>query len=597
MNETRFQYVRNRNNQNAQDFSPTISVPGAFIGGGSGTGDVIDNADHYEFQNYTSMVLGKHIFKFGGRARDTREAVNTTTGFNGTYSFTSLDNYIATLQGVGTPYLATVTTGIPNVAINLFDVGLYAQDDWRLRRNMTLSVGLRFESQTSISDHADIAPRVGFAWGLGTTKSKSPKAVIRLGWGIFYDRFADNLVLQSERLNGINQQQFIEYNPPFCPNSPGLSCLDIPSDPCTLAAASDTCSRYQISSNLRAPYTMQTAVVFEKQLTKSANVSVTYLNSRGVHALLVNNINAPEPGTFPLGDPAAGVRPYGNVGDIFQYESNGAFKQNEVIVNSSLRVRSNISIFGFYTLNYANSNTAGPTSILSNPYNIDQDYGRAMFDIRHRLFMGGTMTLPFAMRFSPFLVASSGAPYNITAPTDLYGSTAFNSRPSFATNPADNPANVFVTPYGTLNAVPTPGETIIPVNFGDSPARVTFNARLSKTFGFGKRGEQSDGGGPGGGHDHGGGGGGGAGGSHGMAMSGGGGGGGGGSWWAGGVTNKKYNLTLTLNVRNIFNVVNLGNINGVLGSPFFGQANSLAGWPYSSGAANRRIALEASFSF
>jgi hypothetical protein len=603
INETRFQYLRDRNNQNSLVFSPQISVPDAFTDGGNIQGDIVDNSDRYEFQNYTSMVLGKHIFKFGGRLRDIREANNSTASFNGSYSFLSLENYIETLQGVpgAGPYLATVTTGIPAASINMFDAGLYAQDDWRLRRNMTLSLGLRFESQTDIHDHADFAPRVGFAWGLGTTKAKSPKAVIRLGWGMFYDRFANTQLLQAARLNGIVQQQFIEYNPAYCPNSPGLSCLNIPADPCANPATADNCSRYEISPNLRAPYTMQSAAVFEKALGRYANVSVTYLNSIGDHALLVNNINAPEPGTYPLGDPAVGTRPYGNVGDIFQYQSEGVFRQNEVIVNSSVRFKSGISVFGFYTLNYANSDTAGASTVISNPYNIGEDYGRAAFDVRHRIFMGGTMALPYAMRFSPFLVAQSGAPFNITLPTDLYGNAAFNSRPSFATNPGDNPADLYSTPYGLLNAAPTPGEKIIPINFGKSPARVTLNARFSKSFGFGKKFESGAGSGPnmGGGHDHGGGGGGGAGGSHGQAMSGGGG-GGGGAWQSamgGGVTNKKYNLTFTANIRNIFNVVNTGPVNGVLGSPFFGLPNSLAGWPYSSGDANRRVALEANFSF
>src|ERR1700719_1165789 len=86
VNETRFQYIRDGNNQNAQSPLPTIGVPGAFTTGGNSQGTIIDNQDHYELQNYTSMVLGAHFLKFGGRVRDIRDSGNSTSNFNGTYT-------------------------------------------------------------------------------------------------------------------------------------------------------------------------------------------------------------------------------------------------------------------------------------------------------------------------------------------------------------------------------------------------------------------------------------------------------------------------------------------------------------------------------
>ena len=113
-----------------------------------------------------------------------------------------------------------IVTGIPHASVNLIDLGLYGEDDWRARPNMTLSLGLRFETQNDIHDHADIAPRVGFAWGLG--HGKSPKTVLRAGFGIFYDRFMQTQVLQAERLNGINQQQFVVTSPASWTSSPTI---------------------------------------------------------------------------------------------------------------------------------------------------------------------------------------------------------------------------------------------------------------------------------------------------------------------------------------------------------------------------------------
>jgi hypothetical protein len=602
VNETRFQYIRDRNNQNAQSLLPTIGVPGAFITGGNSQGTIIDNQDHYELQNYTSMVLGAHFLKFGGRARDIRDSGNSTSNFNGTYTFTSLDgseltSYRSTLMGLpgGGPYQAKVTAGLPSVAVNVFDVGLYIQDDWRFRSNMTFSYGLRYETQNAIGDHGDVAPRIGFAWGLGGGgKNKSPKTVLRLGFGMFYDRFTSDLVMQAERVNGLNQAQLVITNPAYCPNSFGLTCLNLPPQPCASANSQpnpNACSKYKIDPNLRAPYIMQTGVSVERQVTKSANLTVTYLDSRGVHALLVSNINAPEPGTYPPGDPfnAAAIRPFGNVGNLFEYQSDGVFRQKQLIVNSNIRVGTKFSLFGFYMLNYANSDTAGPSTFSSNPYDLGQDYGRAAFDVRHRVFLGGTIALPHAFRLSPFLVAQSGPPFNITVPTDLNGTTVLNSRPSFASS-LSNPADVVVTQFGSFNTVPVPGEKIVPINYGAASPRFTLNVRLGKTFGFGRKPETAPtAGGPGGGPAGGRGGG-----EHGRGGPFGGGGGFGGM---GNATDRRYNLTFSVSARNVLNVVNLATPNGVLGSPFFGQSNALATGPFSSAGANRRIDLQVQFTF
>src|SRR5208337_4706507 len=95
----------------------------------------------------------------------------------------------------------------------------------KVRPTFTLSAGLRFETQNAIHDHADWAPRVGFAWGIGGGGKSAPKTVLRGGFGLFYDRFAQDLVLNTDRLNGVTQQQYIVTDPtytipPVVPTSP-----------------------------------------------------------------------------------------------------------------------------------------------------------------------------------------------------------------------------------------------------------------------------------------------------------------------------------------------------------------------------------------
>jgi hypothetical protein len=348
---------------------------------------------------------------------------------------------------------------------------------------------------------------------------------------------------------------------------------------------------YQINSQLHAPYIMQTAFSLERQVTKIANVTVSYLNARGVHQFLSLNVNAPPPGTpyssGPLPDPAAGP--------IYQYVSDGRFRQNQLIANFNIRAGAKLSLFGYYSLNYANSDASGASSFPSNQYDLAADYGRASFDIRHRVFMGGAIGLPRGFRLSPFMIFNSGSPYNVTVGQDLSNDSLFNDRPAFAPNLSGNCTSpTLVCHY----VIPPSAYTPIPINYLTGPNHFTLNLRLAKSFGFGpevggKTGAQSNGG-PSGGGGGGGGGprGGGGGGGFGRGPGGGGGFGGGGP-----ATTKRYSLTFSVNARNVLNKVNAATPVGVLSSPNFGQSIALAGGPFSSAAANRKIELQAMFSF
>jgi hypothetical protein len=602
VNQARFQYLHDSNTQTPQSLLSTISVLGAFTGGGNSMGNSVDTQDHYELQNYTSITMGKNFVRFGGRVRDLKEVNSSTQGFNGTFTFPSLSAFQTAEQSLqqctaargiiceaSGASLFSIVGGIARASVNLFDLGLYGEDDWRARPNMTVSLGLRFETQNDIHDHADFAPRVGVSWGLG--RGKTPKTVLRAGFGIFYDRFTQSYLLQAERLNGCNQQEVIVSSPDFFPNIPSLS---------TTAGCQPGSNIYQVDPNLRTPYTIQTGAGLERQLTKNATISFTYLNSHGVHQLMTRDINAPycPPGDSSCTPITTGVRPYvnfaniTNVGNVYQYESAGIFNQNQLIANFNMRMGTKLMLFGFYTLGYASGNTTSPMD----PYDVAEDYGRAAFDVRHRTFVGGNWNLPHGFAISPFIVANSGAPFNITLAEDLFGTSIFNSRPAFAGPGALDVQN---TRWGTFDiaAPPASGEKIIPPNHGTGPGQFTTNLRLSKTFGFGKKPEGTRGtggvGGPGGPGGMGGGRGG-PGGLGGRGLSGG---GGGGFFGPSTPVNARYSLTFSVNARNVFNSVNLAPPIGVIGSPLFGQSNALAGGFFSSPSANRRIDLQASFNF
>ena len=573
VNETRFEWERSSTGQNALNSAPAINVIGFFSSGGNPIG--ISNVDttHYELQNYTSLNRGNHFMRFGGRLRATTEQSNATSNFNGTFTFgATIDpatgQQISALQNFqnSKPTVFSISTGNPAISETFADAGLYAEDDWKLRQNMTLSYGLRFETQNGIHDHGDWAPRLGFAWGLGGKKNAAPKTVIRTGFGIFYDRISQNLILQAEQLNGINQLQFQVQNPTFFPNIPPLSALSL--QPSTT---------YTITPALRTPYTTEAAGSVEHQLTKNSTLTLTYIHSQGVHQLFSLDTNAL----------LAGVPP------AYEYVSEGVFKQNQMIANFNMRAGRRLTLFSYYVLNYANSDTSGANSTPSNPLlGITADYGRASYDVRNRGFFGGSIALPAGFRVSPFMIVNSGAPFNITLGQDLNGDFIFNDRPALASS-ATATADFKSTPFGNFDLNPPSTDPRIPVNFGDGPGQFTLNLRLSKTFGIGPKVEGSGGppqGGGMGGHSpeaHGG--------PRGFGGGGRGRGGPGGPF--GERSSQRYSLTFSANARNIFNHVNPGAPVGSLSSDKFGQSISLAGGPFNTQSANRRVDFQVMFSF
>src|SRR5580693_7794499 len=255
VNETRFQYLRDESTQTPQSDAPTVIVPLAFNGGGSPQGLVRDNTNQYEFQNYTSIQFTKHFLKFGARLRGYTDGNSSTGGFNGTYEFPSIDAYISTLQGVPSANQFTVTANPANttlaanpfVHVSQVDVGLYVEDDWRIRPNISLSYGLRFESQNNISNHADWAPRLGFAWGIGGGGKTAPKTILRAGFGVFYDRFTLPYVLEEDRLSGTNLTEYVVPSPNFFNSNPSTPPLLTPTPTSLL-------TMYRPNSNLHAPY-------------------------------------------------------------------------------------------------------------------------------------------------------------------------------------------------------------------------------------------------------------------------------------------------------------------------------------------------------
>ncbi|WP_158820364.1 TonB-dependent receptor [Granulicella sp. S156] len=478
--ESRFQYIRARAGQTPLSTDPTLVVQGYFNGGGSAAQSSRDNTDRTELQEYFSMQHGAHFIRLGGRYRTIRDGNYSNAGYNGQYTYTpgtnntttALDNFHS-----GTLSQFNITTGTPSAEVFTGDLALYAEDEWKVRKNITLNYGLRIESQSAIPDHFDPAPRVGGAWAIGQTDKKPPIVTLRSGFGLFYDRFQNGNILTAIRQQtGTLQQSYVFDNPPS-------ACITNPVPSCAGGAAQQP-TLYNIYPHLRSQYNVIAGISADRQLGKIGSVSFNYLRFQGDHQWVSRNINAPLPGTFIYGEPGSGVRPLGGTQNIYQFSSNGSSNENLVFANAQLNPTKKINLFTFAGYFARNGDTGGATSFPTNQYHLAADYGRAASPT-FRIFTGGNFNLPLGINLGLFAAYFNRQPFNITTGTDLNGDNQYNDRPSFAT--ASSPAaSVYKTAFGTFNADPQPGETIIPINYGTGPRFVYTGLRLEKTFLFGK---------------------------------------------------------------------------------------------------------------
>jgi hypothetical protein len=582
--ETRLLMTHNTNQNFGNINDPAINVDSSFNTGGNQVGNTFNHFHRYDLQNVSTWLHGTHTLRFGVRWIYTSNTDYSPANFGGTYTFlggtgpqldsnnqpipntsipiTSLEQYRRTLlfQQMGYP-MATIQAlgggasefsiagGNPLAAVADTQFEAFVQDDWRIRPNLTLSIGLRHEQQTEINnDPVPIAPRLGLAWSPHSTAAKPGKTVFRVGSGVFFDRFGTTQALQVARYNGVNQQQYLITDPDFFGTTPSLA---------TLAAQQQPPVTWKFNPSMKPDIDTMEAATIEQQMPHKSTLTVTYLHITGNHFPIIVNINTPYPGTYNPAVPTSGVRPYGNAaGNIFEYESDGIYRQKLTFVKYEAKFGKAVSLTLNYTLQFS-EHDGNWLATPSNPYDFMADYGRAGYDRRHQVNLVATIQLPLHLQLNPMLVGATGAPYDLTVGHDLNGDSFGTDRPAFATD-LSRPSVVF-TKFGAFDTDPMPGQTIVPHNYLMGAGMWNVNARLGRTFSFGEKPAPS------------------------------------GNNVSNTSASSRFKLNFNVDVNNVFNHLNPGGYVGDLSSPLFGQPTSVLLFRETSNL--RRVQFGTSFTF
>lgn len=392
-------------------YNPTISRLGgvpriltldAFTGGG-GQADRLSTETHIQFHEVLTWSSGKHLVKAGVSSPDiSRRGENDHTNFVGAFYFSSLDDYSA-----GRPYSFIQQRGDGRLAIWQRELGIFLQDDFRLRTNLSVGSGLRWDWQNYLGDHNNFAPRLSFAYSPGSDR----KTVLRGGAGFFYDRTGWRAIADTIRYDGHRLQEVVITNPGFPnPYPPGGSPTSQPPN------------IVRFAPSIRSPYTLQFSFGTETQVAKQITVAVNYIGARGVKLYRSRDVNAPFPSFVSRPDPGIGV--------LRQYESSGGQWSQSLELTVRGRLTKYFTGTAQYVLGRTMNDTGGINAFPAYNWDLTGEWSRADFDQRHRVNLAGTLKASKWINLGILFSANSGRPTNVTLGKDLNRDGYANDRPS-----------------------------------------------------------------------------------------------------------------------------------------------------------------------
>lgn len=339
---TRVQVIWSDSEAHSALEAPTIRVLDAFTSGGAQRAGG-DHSRLLDVGTDIDYVLGRNSFRAGVAVTGGWFHSNSTSNYLGQYTFDNLDAYLA-----GQPSQYTRRIGDPFIAYGNVQAGLYVQDDIRLRKNLTITPGLRYEVQTHVHDLSNFGPRFGVTWA----PFASSQTTLRSSIGVFYDWLPTSTYDQTKRVDGFHQEELNITNPSF-------------PDPGTVGAVPPV-NRYELSPDYSVPRTTRVSAGVDQGFLKVMRVSATYSYQRGSRIARGLNLN-------PLVD---GVRPDPRFSNVIDVVSDAASRLHQLQIDATLNPGALLpafrgplvswkrtTVFANYSLATFRNNTDGPFSV------------------------------------------------------------------------------------------------------------------------------------------------------------------------------------------------------------------------------------------
>ena len=467
VNETRAQFAYGSLEAPPTDpIGPAVNIQGVASFGtlsGSPTGrvnrmfQIVDNLSHQ---------AGAHAMRAGVDFLYNDDAITYPRSIRGAYTFSSLANFLSGTYGNAG---FTQTFGAATVSQTNPNLGIYAQDEWRVRPRLTVNAGLRYDLQfleTISLDTNNVSPRAGFAW----SPSETGRTVVRGSGGLFYDRvplraLANAILSAGNTTDLANLQQ----------NSVSLSPAQAaaPKFPNILSAAvsSVTLTNFTtMNRNMQNAYSRQASVEVEQQLGGNTTVSVGYQYMRGVNLIIQVNQNVP---SCMAAGTNNGCRPDPNYANNSQYSPAASSSYHGLHLSFLQRP----ARWGYYRVSYTLSKAMANVgefffSSPIDPFDLSKDWGRSDDDQRHRLVLNGAVNSSMEPALTAWERISHG--FRLNSLLQYYSALPLNI------------TSGVTTVQGTAGR-PVVNGAFIGRNVGVGPDFFSWSLRLSRSFQTGQR--------------------------------------------------------------------------------------------------------------
>ena len=414
---------------------PQITVGGIALNFGGPAGFPQGRSDTtFVVSDTLSYLHGNHSFKIGGEFR--RFYNNNFNLDTGTFTFANVSAFQA---GTGNGF--AITLGDRSSAIGTGALGLFIQDNFKVRKGITLELGLRYDWNMTPTERFDrfvvfdpataslrrvgrdidevynqnnknFQPRFGIAWD----PSGSGKTVVRAAYAITVDQPVTNTVTGPAA------------NPPLATPLSFTGAINLASARTTAGAAG--LAPNTIDHDFKNAYVQSWNLNVQRELTPSLAVMIGYFGSKGTHLRISRNINQFINGVRPFVrlSSSSPIAPNTLLGNITQIESSGNSSYNALWATATKRLSRNFQFNASYTwsksIDYNSLNSQGV--VVQDSYNLRGDRGLSDFDARHRFVISGLYELPWkgnrlveGWQLGTIVQLQSGNPINILAGNPL----------------------------------------------------------------------------------------------------------------------------------------------------------------------------------